>query len=403
MQIRLAARNVFRNRRRTLFSILVIGIGTALLSFVLGFVGEALSSTQRSLACESGSVQLADPRIYEGVASPYEALIPPEILSRAVPLIESEPDVIGVTWQLDFAGLIGDESGSTLVIGRGVIPCNCVEDYECIVTDGAPLAEDSAREAILGRALARLLDVAPGDRVNIATGTVSGNFNAATVRVVGLLTYSLESVEEQLALFPLPFVQRLLRTEGVERILVGLADLAAAAAVANRLTARLAEEGIPLAVRTWQELNESYASLESFYSAFSGLAAVSVAVLVFFSVLEVLTMSFLERTREIGTVRAFGAERGRVFRGFLLEGGILGGIGGTLGAAVGAVVALSFNAIGFTWTPPGAAIPQAIRLQIDPSMVLIPFATAIVATLISALYPAWRNARLPIVDALRSR
>jgi putative ABC transport system permease protein len=402
MQLRLALRNVFRNRRRTLFSLAVLVVGMSILLVVLAFQGEFLRATRLSLACETGAVQVADERLFDGAPSGYEYLISPAQLDRVLALIAAEEGVLGVTQQLNFAGLIGDERGSTLIIGRGVVPCNCVQGYECIVTTGEPLAEDASRQVILGAGLARKLNVRPGDRINIATGTVSGNFNAATVDVVGELTYSVEEIEKQLGLFPIAFVQRLLKTDGIERILIGLEDLDSADAFSARLQAALDDAGIPLATRTWETLNPSYESIRSFYAAFTGLAAVGIFVFVFFSVLEVLTISFLERTREIGTLRAFGTTRSHVFRGFLLEGASLGLIGGLLGVAVGTGLVLVFNALRVTWTPPGAAIPQAIRLLIGFDVVLIPFAVAVVATLVSAVYPSWKNAKLRIVDALRS-
>ena len=402
MQLRVSLRNVFRNRRRTAFSLAVIVVGTSVFLFLLGFIGEALQSTKRSLACETGAVQIADERLFEGTADGYEYLIPPELRERAIALAADRPGVTGTTWELGFAGLVGDESGSTLILGRGVVPCNCVEDYQCIVTTGDPLPEDASRAAILGLSLAESLGVEPGDRINIATGTVSGNFNAATVDVIGTLRYSLEELEGQLGLFPVAFVQRLLKTDGVERILIGLDDLDAAAAFAAGLQIRLDEAGIPLVTRTWQELNPSYDSLSSFYAAFSGLAGLAVFALVFFSVVEVLTLSFLERTREIGTLRAFGTSRGRVFGSFLLEGVFLGLIGAVLGILVGSIGAVVFNAIGFEWTPPGAPLPQSVRLSLAASTAIAPFATAILATLFGALIPAWRGSRRRIVDALRS-
>jgi len=403
MQLKLSLRNVFRNRRRTAFSLAVIVVGTSVFLFLLGFIGEALQSTKRSLACETGAVQIADARLFGNTTEGYEYLIPPDVRDRAVELVVGRPGVLGVTWQLNFAGLVGDESGSTLILGRGVIPCNCVEEYECIVTSGEPLPEDASRATILGAALAEKLGVQPGGRINIATGTVSGNFNAATVDVIGTLRYSLEELEGQLGLFPIEFVQRLLKTDGVERILIGLEDLDSADAFAADLQARLDEAGIPLVTRTWQELNTSYDSLQSFYTAFSGLAGIAVFALVFFSVVEVLTLSFLERTREIGTLRAFGTSRGRVFRSFLLEGVLLGLIGAVLGIALGSLAAGVFNAIGFQWTPPGAPIPQALRLSLDLSTaVVLPLATAVLATLLGALIPAWKGARKPVVEALKT-
>lgn len=402
MQIKTSLRNVFRNRRRTVFSLAVIVVGFVVLVSVLGFVGEALQSTKTSLADESGAVQVASEGLFENTSIGYDYLIFPEVLERVVSVASEMPGVIGVSWQLNFAGLVGDEAGSTLIIGRGVVPCSDVQDYECIVAEGSPLEESSDRGAVLGRTLARKLGVEPGDRVNIATGTVSGNFNAATVDVIGEISYAFEELEAQLGLFPISFVQRLLKTDGVERIIIGLEDPDEAEPFAAVLQERLQDDGITLVTRTWKELNPSYESIESFYGAFSGLAMMGIAVLVFFSVLEVLTISFLERSREIGTLRAFGTSRGRIFGSFLLEAGFLGLIGAVLGTVISVALVLVFNWIAFTWTPPGAAIPQSIQLRLSLEVVTMPVLTVLLSTLLSALFPSWRNSRIEIVKALQS-
>jgi putative ABC transport system permease protein len=402
MDLKIAIRNVFRNGRRTAFSLTVIVIGVAILLFILLFINQALDSTKKSLACEYGAVQIASAGLFNNTGSGEEILIGPETRDWIYNTIKDEPGVTGVTWQLNFAGLVGDERGSTLLFGRGFVPCNCVNDYSCLVIDGEPLAEDASRQIILGRALAQKLNISTGDSVNIATGTISGNFNAATVEVVGLLSYSSQSVEERLGLVPLPFVQRLLGTDGVERILIGLDDVDRSVGFAAYLQQTLDQAGIPLEARPWQELNSTYESISTFYKAFSGLATIAVFVLVFFSVLEVLTMSFLERTREVGTIRAFGTPRGKVFSYFLLEGVILGVLGGIAGIVIGTGIASLFNAFGITWAPPGAAIPQPLRLGITADALLLPFVAAVVSTFLSALYPAAKTARLRIVEALHS-
>lgn len=402
MQIKTSLRNVFRNRRRTAFSLAVIVVGFVVLASVLGFVGEALQSTKTSLADETGAVQVGAEGLFENTSSGYDYLISPMQLQQIVDIVSGMPGVLGISWQLNFAGLVGDDQGSTLILGRGVVPCSDVQAYECIVSSGAPLNENSDREAVLGAALARKLGVEPGDRVNIATGTVSGNFNAATVVISGEVVYALEELEQQLGLFPITFVQRLLKTDGVERILISTDDLDAADAFSADLQQRIQVAGIPLVTRTWKQLNSSYESIASFYGAFSGLAMMGIAVLVFFSVLEVLTISFLERSREIGTLRALGAERGRIFGSFLLEATFLGLIGALLGAIISIILVLLFNAVGFSWTPPGAAIPQAIQLRLSPSVIAMPILTVLFSTLLSAIFPSWRNSRIEIVRALQS-
>ncbi len=402
MELKLALRNVFRNRRRTAFSLAVIAVGTAVFLFVLAYVGESLLSQRLASACETGGVQVADERLFENQVNGYDALISRDLQLRVVALASEEPGVLGTALELDFAGLVGDANGSTLIIGRGLTPCNCVSDYTSYSIQGESLEGAGPREGILGGKLAAKLGVGIGDSINIATGTVSGNFAAATVKVVGEVAYSLGTVEEQLGLFPIEFVQRLLKTDGVERILIGLDDLDKAPELADALRAAFAAEGIPLGVRTWQELSTGYASSQSFFAAFSGLAGISVFALVFFSVVEILTISFLERTREVATTRAFGASRLRVFRGFVLEGAMIGVIGAVIGVVLASGLVTVFNAARITWTPPGSAVPRAIHLSLSLSTALLPLATVVLATLASSVYPAWKNARLSVVKALQT-
>ncbi|QAA77199.1 MAG: hypothetical protein BIP78_1433 [Candidatus Bipolaricaulis sibiricus] len=264
MTVKIAVRNVFRNRRRTAISLLVIGIGLTILSFVLGFVGEAILAAQRSLAMELGALQIGDPRVLDGAASGLEALISPADLDRALARVQALPGVAGVAAQVRFAGLIGDERGSTLLLARGIVPEDCLTDYACLVVAGRGLEGSEAREIVLGRRLAERLGVGPGDRVNVATGTVSGTLNAATVTVVGVVEYGEAQVEERLGLVPLGFAQRLLRTTGVERVLVWLDELDRAPAYAEQLAQTFSNDGLPLAVRTWDELTPFFASLQTF-------------------------------------------------------------------------------------------------------------------------------------------
>ncbi len=402
MELKIALRNVFRNRRRTAFSLAVIAVGTAVFLFVLAYVGQALLSEKLSSACETGAVQVADERLFQNQTNGYDALISPELQKRVADVVAAQPGVLGTALEIDFAGLIGDANGSTLIIGRGLTPCDCVSNTTCYAIEGTSLADVSPREGILGKKLAAKLGVKTGDAINIATGTVSGNFTAATVTVAGELAYNLGTVEEQLGLFPAAFVQRLLKTDGVQRILIGLGDLDKAPQFAVELRQEFAAQDIPLGVRTWQDLSPGYASSQSFYTAFSGLAGVSVFALVFFSVVEILTISFLERTREVATTRAFGASRWRVFRGFLLEGAAIGAIGAVIGVVLASGLVAAFNAATIMWTPPGSAVPQAIHLSLTLSTALMPLVTVILATLASSVYPAWKNARLSVVRALQT-
>lgn len=400
MFFKIALRNVLRNTRRTAFSVGVTALGVTILYFVIGFITDSFESVKRNLTREIGAVQIADAKLFDNKTERYEHLIPSQTLEQIVALLRDDPRVTGYTWTLSFAGLIGNEKGSTLVIGRGLIPGNPIEDYSRVVVDGRPLTDDGTPQILIGRRLAETLNVRPGDVINVATGTVTGAFNAASAEIVGTVRYNNIAQEGQLGIANLEFAQQLLRTQGVERVIIRLADLDQAEAFAQELKTKLTAAGIVLDARPWQKLTAFYDSIRAFWGVFAAFTTLGVFVLVFFSVLEVLTMSFLERTREVGTIRAIGTTRAQVFRIFVAEGAILGVIGGGLGVLVGTLLGTWINTSGISWLPPGAIDPVPVRIAVTLSVGVVPFLTALLSTFLGTLYPAWKTARINIVQAL---
>jgi len=400
MTFKIALRNVFRNKRRTLFSLGVVALGVAILSLVLGFVAASISSTKTQLAREIGAFQVANGALFDDTAEGFDYLIPPDTLERVVALLNADARVTGYTTQISFGGIIGNEKGSTLLVARGLIPGNPVEDYSSLIDEGQPLDDDGTPQIIVGRKLANTLGVVPGDWINIATGTVSGAFRAVSARIKGTFSYNDLRMEGQLGFVPLSFAQKIMKTQGVDRVIVQIEDLDEAGAVASSIKARLASQGIPLETRTWQALTTFYKSITQFWGVFSGFMVLGVSVLAFFSVLEVLTMAFLERTREMGTIRALGTKRHQVFQTLLLEGVVLGVMGGAVGAALGFVLSLAINASGAGWLPPGAIDPVPLHIEVSGSALGVPFMIAVVSTFLGTLYPALSNARKNIVQSL---
>ena len=127
-----------------------------------------------------------------------------------------------------------------------------------------------------------------------------------------------------------------------------------------------------------------------------------IATIIVLSFSNILVMSVLERTGEIGTLLAVGFKRAAILRQFALEGVLLGIFGGVLGLVIGCIVAEALSAVGIPMPPPPGmeqGYTGAIRLTwlVLASAFLLVFAT----TSLAGLYPAWRASRLNIVDALR--
>lgn len=400
MFLKIALRNVFRNKRRTALSLSVVAFGVAILYLVMGFVSQSMASTKQSMAKLYGAVQIADANVFDNTTRGYSHLLDEETVDKITTILEADDRVSGYKEELGFFGLIGNEKSSKLITGSGFVPGNPVEDYDDLITEGRPLNGDDIRQVIVGRKLAASLNVNVGDWINVATTSVTGNFSAASAQIMGVFKFNDLEQEGQLGYVPLDFAKKILRTDKVERLIVNIDDIGQAEGFARELEDKLNAQGLPLAVLPWQDLNPLYDQVQEFGNIFTWFTNIGVFILAFFGVFEVLTMSFLERTREVGTVRAVGTKRRQVFWMFLQEGFVLGIMGGLIGVLLGSGLGLILNQAGLTWLPPGAIDPVPVVIQLGLSVALFPFLIALLSTILGTLFPAIKSARFNIVRSL---
>jgi putative ABC transport system permease protein len=177
-------------------------------------------------------------------------------------------------------------------------------------------------------------------------------------------------------------------------------DLPAARA---RLTTLFRQNRLDLDVRDFGELAPFYGQVVKMFSAIFLFIALVMGVIVLFAVINTMTMNVMERTNEVGTIRALGVRRAGIRSQFTVEGVLIGAIGATVGALLAYLIAALVNQAGLTWMPPGNASAVPLRLDVAGRPLLVSgtwLALAIVTTL-AAIVPAKRAARLPVVDALR--
>jgi putative ABC transport system permease protein len=398
---RLPLRSLWRNRRRTLLSVAVIALGTSVSVFVLGFLENSRVQIQDSTVQQFGNLQVASPLLWEDTADAYEYLIAPADAVRLAELLEQDPAYRGSTRQLQFPGLLGSGKLTQVVSANAIEPENGILDFSDLTVEGRGLLPSDAASVLVGRSLAKKLSLSVGDAVTLTLTTVEGAYNASPFRIVGIYRYSNEQFEQQVVFVPLAFGQRLLNTDGVDRFVVALDSIASTNPARDRLKAGLAGAGLALEPRTWDELSPFYKQLAAYFDALFGFLTLAISILVFFIILQVLTLAFLERTREIGTLRALGTTQGEVFRQFFAESAWLAAIGSVAGVVVGVLLAWGFNIVGIEWLPPGTIDPVLLASRIEPKTALVPFAVSAFATLLSALYPSTQASRLRVVDALR--
>jgi len=393
-------RSLWRNRRRTLLSIAVVTLGTAISLVVLGFVEDSRDQLKRTTVEEYGNVQIASADLWDETADDYAYLIPPETVAEVDGLLATEPAFVGRTLRLEFPGLLASGERTQVVQAVGLEPDNGILDPPSIA-EGRGLEPGDTASVLVGRSLAERLSIEVGDPLLFTLTTAAGAYNATPLIVAGIYRFQSENAELRTIFLPLEFGKLLLGTSGVDRIVIGLSGLGLTDAARGRVQAGLDRAGIELEARTWYELSPIYRQLSGYFNLLFGFLSLAVTILVFAIILQVLTLSFLERTREIGTLRALGTTRGEVFRLFFVESAWLALLGGLVGVAAGVLFSFAFNAVGIEWKPPGTVDPVTFTIVLRPMTILPPFVVGVVATLISGLFPSIRTSRIRVVDALR--
>jgi len=175
-------------------------------------------------------------------------------------------------------------------------------------------------------------------------------------------------------------------------------------AVRARLQALIAQHHLDLEVRDFAELTPFYVQVVRLFSAIFLFITLIMGVIVLFAVVNTMTMNVMERTNEIGTIRAMGVRRNGIRLQFVTEGWMLGAIAATVGVVLAFIVDAAINHAGLTWMPPGNATSVPFRLATPsehPALLIGAWLGLVLLATIAALLPANRAARLPVVDALR--
>src|SRR5579862_9440101 len=243
-------------------------------------------------------------------------------------------------------------------------------------------------------------------QIDLLAATAGGAPNVVQLAVGGAEPQGVKELDDNFIAMPLALAQQLVygrgehKATGIVLQLRRSEDLPAARA---RLQSLIAQHHLDLEVRDFGELSPFYGQVVKMFSSIFLFIALVMGVIVLFAVINTMTMNVMERTNEVGTIRALGVRRAGIRSQFTVEGVLIGAIGASVGAVVALGVAALINHAGLTWIPPGNATAIPLRLDVAGRAALVGGAwlgLAIVTTL-AALLPANRAARLPVVDALR--
>ena len=257
-----------------------------------------------------------------------------------------------------------------------------------------------ADNVLIGSELAKDLGVEVGSKLRLDTGQDSSSSNnlsnslgsnlsnnSAVVNIAGIFELGVRELDARYVYLDLKQAQSLLNLPGgitvIDLTVEDIFEAEEIAAQVGRLTSLQAE--------SWIETNAQLLSGLTAQSLSSNMIVVFVAISVAFGIASVLSVSVVQRTREIGILRAMGATRQQILRIFLIQGAIFGLLGSIVGSGVSYVLVWSFNTFG----------PDIFTIPISINLILVTMSLATLTGVIAAAIPARRAAALDPVVAIR--
>lgn len=395
-----ALRNLRRNPRRTLVTLLTVAMGTGALFIMDGFNAGIMNQYRdNTVHARFGHGQLNTLGYRDSVREkPWESWID-DVPARLAKL-EAIPELTHVFPRIEFFGLLTNEQLTVAGRGIGVVgPAESAFFHTLNVVEGENLtaADDGV---VLGIGLARSLGVKPGDRVTVLANTVFGSMNGADLRVSGIFHTGLKDVDDTLFRMQLARAQKLLDTQKVESIALGLRSHEDWQAFAAKAKSALPD----LEATPFEVLDKVYYqhAVDWLGSQFLVIQAI-ILVIVVLGIMNTVSFTILERKQEIGNLRANGESVGEILALLLWEAAALGLLGALLGVAAAYALNASLLEGGVVMPPaPGLTRQYAVLIELQPRMAVTAVVLGVVAAVLSTVAAGSKVARMPIGEALRS-
>jgi len=400
--LRLALRNVLRQKTRTSLTVSAVALGVIGLILTGGFIRDTfLQLGEAIVRSQNGHLQIARTGFFTyGSRSPERFLI--EDPGRVAKEVGLQPEVTQAMARLHFSGLLGNGRTNVPVICEGVEPDKETRlSTHLAMKAGRNLTAGDRHGLIAGEGVARTLGLKPGDTVVLVSSTAEGTMNSVDFELVGVFQSFSKEYDARAVKIPLAAAQELFGSRGANLLVVELAATRDTVQVAEALRAPLAAAGLEL--RTWNELSDFYDKTVRFYDRQFGVLRLIVMFMVLLTVVNSVNMSLFERVAEFGTMRALGDRGSRIFALVVTEGLVFGVMGAIVGVVLGIVLALLLSAVGIPMPPPpNSNLGYVAQIRLVPSVILEAAIVGIVATTLAAVLPALRVSRIPVVEALRS-
>ena len=461
MTLNLALRNLLRNRRRSLATLLAMAIGSTSILLFGGYSTNINYTMHTAYVRNGGHLQIQHRDFYlYGSGNPTAYGIAD--YTRILAAIQNDEVlrnmVVVVTPTLQFGGIAGNyavgvsrtiignglvaedvnrmrrwnafglrisspvfalegEAADAAIVGTGVARvlqlCDALKISRCPKpekeqkSDGAPLPADLAQLSLQETSVGSGAAAASPRRIEVLAGNARGTPNVTSLEIIRAEDQGFKELDEIYLMLHLAQTQRLIYGKSppkVTSIILQLRQSDQIPAALVRLVPILAtfSASQPLAVLDFRTLNPFFVQTVRLFDTIFGFIFALIGAIVLFTVSNTMNTAVVERTVEIGTLRAIGLRRAGIRRLFVTEGALLGLCGAVLGVVLALLLSIIVNQLDLTWSAPGTVEPLPLMLRVwgETGMIFGTTFGLICIAVLSAWWPAYRAAQLDVVDAL---
>jgi ABC-type lipoprotein release transport system permease subunit len=406
---KMAWRNMWRNRRRTLVTLSGIVFGVLLAVLFTG-LGDSTYSNMINMAARlgGGHVSLQHPEALERGEAPKRSIAG---VARKVRLALADPEVtrarVRITGHTMLAAGGQSRGAAFIAFDPAAEDASTLSILEAL-QQGRSFERSDERGIIIGHKLADHLGVRLGRKVVYTLTDRSGEIVTGLARVRGIIRTGADSVDSGICLLPIDAVRGVMGygPDEATRVAVFIKDQRRSDRVAARLGARLRGA---VAV-TWFERQPELAGFISMKVTSTLFFELIIAILVAAGIFNTLFVSVMERLREFGIMMAIGFSPGRLFRLVMWESLWVGLVGIVMAAVATAWPYHYFHTRGIDMSAmvskggaevAGIGIEPVMYVSIYPENAVFIAVAAVAATLVAGLYPAWRAGRVAPVESIK--
>jgi len=404
LYLRLAWRNIWRHRRRTIIIVLAMGLSLGMMMFYDGLMdgfNDAIAGN--AVRVLGGNVQVHAEGYREKVDS--NPLLPLADDTAVVQAALAQPNVIAASRRIQTSGLISNREGAFPMKIIGIepeveAPVSLIAEH---IVDGRNLQATDEDSVLIGQGLAEALSLKVGDRVTMVGSDIHKQNRQRTMTVIGIYDIGISSLEKGTSYISLTEAQNLFNLHGQStEVQITLKKVGTESAIVRALTPRLPGYEVESWAKNYPELSNAVGRKNIVMDIFS----VIIVIIAGIGILNLLMMAIYERTREIGLLGAMGLKPHQIAITFILEGALIGFVGVLAGIAFGLMTNLSLMQVGMDYsqfagiTDYMALISGKVYPTLGVSKLLMRAVIILVIAALAALIPAMIASRREPSEAL---